>query len=104
LQLEWDKAIKTGVYSENELMARILGSGLSFYLYNEVAMYTLDTVHPITHAVGNTIKRVILIVFSVIAFGTTMTTQSVVGSAIAIAGVAMYSIAKTMFKPKSKSA
>ncbi|KAL1520032.1 hypothetical protein AB1Y20_023510 [Prymnesium parvum] len=103
-KLEWDKAIKTGVYSENELMARILGSGLSFYLYNEVAMYTLDTVHPITHAVGNTIKRVILIVFSVIAFGTTMTTQSVVGSAIAIAGVAMYSIAKTMFKPKSKSA
>ena len=39
-------------------------------------MLTLDAraemaqVHPITHAVGNTIKRVILILFSVIRFGT----------------------------------
>ena len=38
-------------------------------------MYTLDAVHPITHAVGNTIKRVILILFSVVRFGTPMTQQ-----------------------------
>ena len=38
-------------------------------------MYTLDAVHPITHAVGNTIKRVILILFSVVRFGTPMTSQ-----------------------------
>ena len=66
---------------------RILASGLSFYLYNEVAFYTLDAVHPITHAVGNTIKRVILILFSVVRFGTPMTFQSGLGSSIAIAGV-----------------
>ena len=41
----------------------------------QVAMYTLDAVHPITHAVGNTIKRVILILFSVVRFGTPMTRQ-----------------------------
>ena len=69
------QALATGVYSETELILRILASGLSFYLYNEVAFYTLDAVHPITHAVGNTIKRVILILFSVVRFGTPMTTQ-----------------------------
>lgn len=128
-------------------------------------MYTLDAVHPITHAVGNTIKRVILIIFSVVRFGTEMTAQRYVpaphlifctqkyfprinessidgdgdgegkgvscrkhlmpytelvllysvlkdrhachsagGSAVAIMGVFMYSVAKSMFKPKPKEA
>ena len=75
LQEEYRKAIASGVYSETELLMRLLASGISFYLYNEVSMYTLDSVHPITHAVGNTIKRVILILFSVVRFGTPMTAQ-----------------------------
>ena len=79
---EWDKAVGSGVYSQTELVVRLLVSGLSFYLYNEVSFYTLDSVHPITHAVGNTIKRVILILFSVVRFGTPMTFQSALGSTI----------------------
>lgn len=101
---EWDKAmaIKDG-YSASELVFRIVASGLSFYLYNEVAFYTLDAVHPITHAVGNTIKRVILILFSVVRFGTPMTTQSAIGSTIAIAGVFAYSVAKQVIKKPKKA-
>merc|ERR1719174_1648573 len=91
MQAEWHKAIASGVYTETELLVRIGASGLSFYLYNEVAFYTLDAVHPITHAVGNTIKRVILILFSVIRFGTPMTAQSAFGSTVAILGVFAYS-------------
>ena len=30
----------------------------SYYRYNEVAFLTLDSVAPVTHALGNTIKRV----------------------------------------------
>jgi len=101
---EWNKAIATGVYSQNELIMRIVASGLSFYLYNEVSFYTLDSVHPITHAVGNTIKRVILILFSVVRFGTPMTTQSAVGSTIAISGVFAYSVAKQMVKKPAAKA
>ena len=103
MQAEWHKAIASGVYTETELLLRIVASGLSFYLYNEVAFYTLDAVHPITHAVGNTIKRVILILFSVIRFGTPMTTQSAVGSTIAIAGVFAYSVAKQVVKKPKKA-
>ena len=63
-------------YRHRLLGLRVSNLGLSFYTYNEVAFYTLDAVHPITHAVGNTIKRVILILFSVLRFGTPMTTQA----------------------------
>lgn len=104
LQAEWAKAVASGVYEETELLWKVVGSGLAFYLYNEVAMYTLDAVHPITHAVGNTIKRVVLILFSVIKFGTPMTTQSAIGSTIAIGGVFAYSVAKQIFKKPTKTA
>jgi len=103
LAAEWEKAVATGVYSSNELLGRLFASGLSFYLYNEVSFYTLDSVHPITHAVGNTIKRVILILFSVIRFGTPMTTQSAIGSTIAIMGVFAYSVAKQVVKKPKKA-
>ena len=70
--------------------------------YNEVSFYTLDSVHPITHAVGNTIKRVILILYSVLRFGSVLDMQGKIGSAIAIGGVFAYSVAKQVVKkPKT---
>ena len=57
-------------------------------------------VNPVTHAVGNTIKRVVIIVASVIAFKTPMSTGSIIGSSIAIAGTLMYSLAMNASKGK----
>jgi solute carrier family 35 protein E1 len=58
----------------------------------------LDNVAPVTHALGNTIKRVVIIITSVLVFGTKMTTQGMIGSTVAIAGVLLYSLAKNHFK------
>ncbi len=73
-------------------------AGIFYYLYNEVAFLTLDNVAPVTHALGNTIKRVVIIITSVLVFGTKMTTQGVIGSAVAIGGVLLYSLAKSYIK------
>lgn len=73
-------------------------TALLYYSYNEVAFLTLDNVAPVTHALGNTIKRVVIIITSVLVFGTKMTPQGVLGSSVAIAGVLLYSIAKNNFK------
>lgn len=73
-------------------------SAMFYYLYNEVAFLALDNVAPVTHALGNTIKRVVIIITSVLVFGNKMTTQGAVGSAIAIFGVLLYSLAKNYFK------
>eukprot|EP01032_Pedospumella_encystans_P028692 gene28692-32406_t len=50
------------------LFGDLIVSGIAYYLYNEIAFWILDLVHPVTHAVGNTIKRVVLIVASVLVF------------------------------------
>ena len=98
-----EPAVCTGVES-SDLLMRLLLSGLSFHVYNEIAMYTLDKVNPITHAVGNTIKRVILILYSVVRFGTAMNFHKATGSAVAIGGVFAYSIAKVLMEPKKTEA
>lgn len=82
----------------NTLLTQTLLSGIFYYLYNEVAFLALDNVAPVTHAIGNTIKRVVIIIASVLVFGTTMTSQGMLGSAIAIGGVLLYSLAKNRFK------
>lgn len=52
------------------LWTQSLLAGAFYYLYNEVAFLALGRVNPVTHAVGNTIKRVVIIIASVIAFKT----------------------------------
>ncbi len=72
--------------------------GATYYLYNEVAFLALGKVNPVTHAVGNTIKRVVIIVASVVAFKTPMSTGSIIGSSIAIFGTLLYSLAMNSVK------
>jgi solute carrier family 35 protein E1 len=85
----------------SQALATLLAlGGFSYYAYNEVAFLALGKVNPVTHAVGNTIKRVVIIVASVIAFKTPMSTGSIIGSSIAIAGTLMYSLAMNAAKSK----
>lgn len=80
------------------VLIETLLSAVFYYLYNEVAFLALDNVAPVTHALGNTIKRVVIIITSVLVFGNVMTTTGALGSSIAIFGVLLYSLAKNHFK------
>merc|ERR1719172_382989 len=77
-----------------------VATGLYFYTYNEVAMLALNNVNPVTHAVANTIKRVVILLACVIFFKTPMTPLCQAGSAIAIVGSYLYSLAKGKDKVK----
>lgn len=96
----FSKVVKAGEYTRNSLATLIALSGATYYAYNEVAFLALGKVNPVTHAVGNTIKRIVIIVASVIAFKTPMSTGSIVGSSVAIAGTLMYSLAMNAAKGK----
>eukprot|EP00871_Galdieria_phlegrea_P004889 jgi/Galph1/5400/GphlegSOOS_G4058.1 len=82
------------------LLGWLFISGLFFYLYNEVAFFALDSVHPVTHSVGNTMKRVVIIITSLIVFKNPVTRANVMGSIIAIGGVLLYSLTKYYYSEK----
>ncbi|WOH11872.1 hypothetical protein DCAR_0831368 [Daucus carota subsp. sativus] len=76
--------------------------GMFYHLYNQLATNTLERVAPLTHAVGNVLKRVFVIGFSIVVFGNKISTQTAIGTAIAIAGVAMYSFIKAGIEEKKR--
>jgi solute carrier family 35 protein E1 len=84
----------TGAVTMSYILSMAVLSGLSFYFYNEVAFMALGRVQPITHAVGNTIKRVVIIIASVIAFRNPISPLGIFGSTITIIGTLLYSIVK----------
>mmetsp|Transcript_26322 Transcript_26322/g.42829 ORF Transcript_26322/g.42829 Transcript_26322/m.42829 type:complete len:381 (-) Transcript_26322:201-1343(-) len=91
-------AVEAGSFTNKSLSTLLALGGLTYYMYNEVAFLALGKVNPVTHAVGNTIKRVVIIVASVIAFKTPMSTGSIIGSTIAILGTLLYSLAMNSVK------
>ena len=52
----------------------------------------LKRVSPVTHSVGNCVKRAVVIVFSIFFFKTTMNALNIIGTILALSGVLMYSI------------
>lgn len=92
------EAVASGSFTNKSLSTLLALSGATYYLYNEVAFLALGKVNPVTHAVGNTIKRVVIIVASVVAFKTPMSTGSIIGSTIAILGTLLYSLAMNSVK------
>jgi len=98
----FNKLVEAGTFTKGALLKLLGLGGASYYAYNEVAFLALGKVNPVTHAVGNTIKRVVIIIASVIAFKTPMSTGSIIGSSIAIAGTLLYSLAMNAAKKEKK--
>jgi hypothetical protein len=85
--------------------AYLLVCGLYYYTYNEMAFMVLDLLDPVGQAVGNTVKRVVIIIAGTIVFNKPLTQQGMIGSAVAIGGVLLYSLVKAQASaPKAKKA
>ncbi|KAH7851122.1 hypothetical protein Vadar_007553 [Vaccinium darrowii] len=83
-----------------ELCVRSLLAGFCFHTYQQVSYSILQMVSPVTHSVGNCVKRVVVIVSSVIFFQTPVSPINSLGTAVALVGVFLYSRAKRI-KPKA---
>ncbi|KAL2482534.1 Phosphoenolpyruvate/phosphate translocator 1 [Forsythia ovata] len=83
-----------------QLYTRSLLAALCFHAYQQVSYMILQRVSPVTHSVGNCVKRVVVIVTSVLFFRTTVTSINALGTGIALAGVFLYSRVKSI-KPKT---
>jgi len=95
----WAAAIKKGVPA-GQLAYLMIMSGFHFFMYQLSSFWVLSCVPPITHSVLNTLKRVVIIIVSIIVFRTPVTTQSAIGTATAIGGVLLYSLTKSYYSKK----
>ncbi|KAI5683390.1 hypothetical protein M9H77_04618 [Catharanthus roseus] len=86
-----------------QIYTRSLLAALCFHAYQQVSYMILQRVSPVTHSVGNCVKRVVVIVTSVLFFRTPVSPINSLGTGIALAGVFLYSRVKRI-KPKPKTA
>jgi len=77
-------------------------SGLYFYGYNELATMTLKKTGAVTQSVANTAKRVIVIVGVAIVLGESLDPLKLLGCAIGIGGVFLYSIIDQLVAKKEE--
>ncbi|PPD79027.1 hypothetical protein GOBAR_DD24046 [Gossypium barbadense] len=69
----------------------VLLSGIFYHLYNQSSYQALDEISPLTFSVGNTMKRVVVIVSTVLVFRNPVRPLNALGSGIAILGTFLYS-------------
>ena len=96
----WSAAIATPGMTETKLATTLALSGWYLYTYNEFAFKVLGMVTPVAQAVGNTVKRVVILVATSIAFATPMTPIGIAGSTIAMLGVLVYSLVDQAYAKK----
>ncbi|MCL7039322.1 hypothetical protein MKW94_011749 [Papaver nudicaule] len=72
----------------------VAAQSIFYHLYNQFSYMSLDEISPLTFSVGNTMKRVSVIVSSIIIFRTPVQPVNALGAAIAILGTFLYSQAK----------
>ncbi|KAG2452404.1 hypothetical protein HYH02_002647 [Chlamydomonas schloesseri] len=83
-----------GVRSPNAVLMHAAMAGLCFHLYQQVSYMILSRVSPVTHSIGNCVKRVVVIAASVLFFRNPVSLQNALGTALALAGVFLYGTVK----------
>ncbi|XP_013684247.1 phosphoenolpyruvate/phosphate translocator 2, chloroplastic isoform X1 [Brassica napus] len=79
-------------------------AGVCLHSYQQVSYMILEMVSPVTHSVGNCVKRVVVIASSILFFKTPVSPLNSIGTATALAGVYLYTRAKKVKpNPNSKS-
>lgn len=79
----------------------VLLSGVFYHLYNQSSYQALDDISPLTFSIGNTMKRVVVIISTVLVFRNPVRPLNALGSAIAILGTFLYSQATSAKKKKN---
>lgn len=95
----WRHALSCGLPARR-LVVMIAASGFHFFMYQMSSFWVLSCVQPITHSVLNTLKRIVIIIVSVIVFQNPVSLLSGSGTLVAIGGVLLYSLTKARFKSK----
>ncbi|XP_007026013.2 PREDICTED: glucose-6-phosphate/phosphate translocator 2, chloroplastic isoform X1 [Theobroma cacao] len=69
----------------------VVAQSVFYHLYNQVSYMSLDQISPLTFSIGNTMKRISVIVSSIIIFHTPVQPVNAIGAAVAILGTFLYS-------------
>ncbi|EDO05578.1 Triose-phosphate Transporter family protein [Babesia bovis T2Bo] len=81
-------------YNKGIVIFQFIACGFLYYVYNDFAFYCLGLMNQVTYSVLNTMKRIVVIIVSIIIFQNEVNVLGYVGISTAIIGGLLYSLAK----------
>eukprot|EP00795_Rhopilema_esculentum_P006853 gene6853-12450_t len=75
---------------DRHLVGVLLLNSVLFYFQSFTAYFLMSLISPITFSVASTAKRAVLIWFSVLVFGNSVTVLSAIGTVFVVVGVFLY--------------
>ena len=97
---KWGEFVEL-LMTSRDLQLGLAMSGMSFYLYNELATMTIKATGAVTSSVANTAKRVIVMVYMAAVTGKALTEEQKIGAGVAIGFVLVYSVIDDVLKSMS---
>ena len=80
--------------SPTTLRRDVLANGLLHYAYNQLSFLVLDRTAPLTHSILNALRRFVIIVGTMLYFGTPFTARTQGGIALLALGALGYALAQ----------
>ena len=102
----WVSIYKFTSFLQNKLLIILLLQmicGTLHYIYNMFSFMILSRTSPLTHVVLHAVRRLTVIVFSLIWFGNRVTEINILGMGLVFTGVFWYAAAKATFNQKFKT-
>ena len=81
----------------------VAAQSVFYHLYNQVSYMSLDQISPLTFSIGNTMKRISVIVSSILIFHTPVQPINALGAAIAILELFPFYLTTGVCTPKVKN-
>jgi solute carrier family 35 protein E1 len=104
---QWAAMVQSGIEAlggPTNFYKLLIGSGVFYHLYNQASYMVLGQgISPVTFSVGNTMKRVAVVVSSVIFFKNPVSILNWAGSVMALFGTGLYSAAKQRAAEEAKN-
>merc|ERR1712183_1181819 len=85
----WRAALDHNVHVA-ELVYRMVASGFHFYMYQLASFWALSQASPMTFSVLNTLKRIVIIIASVVVLRNPLSMGTAVGAVVAVGGGFLY--------------
>ena len=82
--------------ANQQIVQQIFIAGTTFHLYQQVSYMILQRVVPVTHSIGNCVKRVVIIASSIVVFQNPVSGQNAAGTTLALLGVFAYNYVRPL--------
>jgi len=82
--------------ANQQIVQQIFTAGTTFHLYQQVSYMILQRVVPVTHSIGNCVKRVVIIASSIVVFQNPVSGQNAAGTTLALLGVFAYNYVRPL--------